>query len=166
MTSKLIPQDPSKVMVIRQITANLTTCSAPFNRYGKFKVGGRGTIGWFICSLPNLVLYISDNKKKIKIKNSPPPIWRPSHLLAHGPHARSAQHNIRARFQRPLPHRARLRTPHLPIGMGQRLPLGQNNHRRGRTSRKTRLQHGPIPTSPPLHTRLHPYQQNLLTNRQ
>ena len=45
MTSKLIPSDPSKVMVIRQVTPNITTCSAPFYRFGKFKVGGRGTIG-------------------------------------------------------------------------------------------------------------------------
>lgn len=45
MTSKLIPSDPSKVMVIRQVTPNITTCSAPFLRFGRLKVGGRGTIG-------------------------------------------------------------------------------------------------------------------------
>lgn len=44
MTSKLIPSDPSKVMVIRQVTPNITTCSAPFLRFGRLKVGGRGTI--------------------------------------------------------------------------------------------------------------------------
>lgn len=44
MTSKLIPSDPSKVMVIRKVTPNLITCSTPFARFGKFKVGGRGTI--------------------------------------------------------------------------------------------------------------------------
>ena len=45
MTSKLIPQDPSKVMVIRQVTPNIITCSAPFLRFGRLKIGGRGTIG-------------------------------------------------------------------------------------------------------------------------
>lgn len=45
MTSKLVPSDPSKVMVIRQVTPNITTCSAPFLRFGRLKVGGRGTIG-------------------------------------------------------------------------------------------------------------------------
>ncbi|MCJ1468779.1 hypothetical protein MMC07_007409 [Pseudocyphellaria aurata] len=44
MTSKLIPSDSSKVMVIRKITPSLVTCSSPFNRFGKFKIGGRGTI--------------------------------------------------------------------------------------------------------------------------
>jgi len=45
MSSKLVPSDPSKVLVIRQVTPNITTCSAPFFRFGRFKVGGRGTIG-------------------------------------------------------------------------------------------------------------------------
>ena len=45
MTSKLVPQDPSRVMVIRNVTPNIWTCSQPFNRFGRFKVGGRGTIG-------------------------------------------------------------------------------------------------------------------------
>ncbi|MCJ1354389.1 MAG: hypothetical protein MMC33_004377 [Icmadophila ericetorum] len=51
MTDKLIPADPSTVMVIRQITPNITTCSVPFARFGKFKVGGRGTIGMYSPSL-------------------------------------------------------------------------------------------------------------------
>lgn len=45
MTSKLIPEDPSSTMVIRKVTPNITTCSSPFARFGRFKVGGRGTIG-------------------------------------------------------------------------------------------------------------------------
>ena len=45
MTSKLIPSDPSKVLVIRQVTPDITTCSSPFYRFGRLKVGGRGTIG-------------------------------------------------------------------------------------------------------------------------
>jgi hypothetical protein len=40
----LIPTDPAKVMVIRDITPNLTTLSVPFLRFGRIKVGGRGTL--------------------------------------------------------------------------------------------------------------------------
>lgn len=45
MTSKLIPANPSAVMVIRDVTPNITTLSVPFTRFGLFRVGGRGTIG-------------------------------------------------------------------------------------------------------------------------
>ncbi|KAI9835344.1 MAG: hypothetical protein M1838_005328 [Thelocarpon superellum] len=44
MTSKLIPANPSAVSVIRKVTPNITTISAPFKRVGLFKIGGRGTI--------------------------------------------------------------------------------------------------------------------------
>ncbi|KAF2232665.1 hypothetical protein EV356DRAFT_525048 [Viridothelium virens] len=44
MTSKLIPPNPSEVMVIRKVTPNITTLSAPFSRFGRVKIGGRGTI--------------------------------------------------------------------------------------------------------------------------
>ncbi|KAI9879624.1 MAG: hypothetical protein M1830_007984 [Pleopsidium flavum] len=44
MSSKLVPSNPSEVMVIRRVTPNIVTCSAPFSRFGRFKVGGRGTI--------------------------------------------------------------------------------------------------------------------------
>jgi len=44
MTSKLIPSNPSEVMVIRKLTENITTLSAPFFRFGHIKVGGRGTL--------------------------------------------------------------------------------------------------------------------------
>ncbi|KAF9266978.1 hypothetical protein L218DRAFT_971331 [Marasmius fiardii PR-910] len=45
MTSKLVPLNPEQVMVIRDIVPNvLTTCSAPFLRFGRVKIGGRGTI--------------------------------------------------------------------------------------------------------------------------
>lgn len=45
MSSKLVPQDPAKVMVIRDVVPNtITTLSVPFSRFGKIKVGGRGTI--------------------------------------------------------------------------------------------------------------------------
>ncbi|KFY40409.1 hypothetical protein V494_03512 [Pseudogymnoascus sp. VKM F-4513 (FW-928)] len=44
MTSKLVPNNPSAVMVIRDITPNITTLSVPFSRFGLFRIGGRGTI--------------------------------------------------------------------------------------------------------------------------
>lgn len=44
MTSKLIPSNPSEVMVIRDITKNITTLSVPFSRFGRIHVGGRGTL--------------------------------------------------------------------------------------------------------------------------
>ena len=42
--SKLVPNDPDKVMIIRRITPNLMTCSVPFYRFSRIRVGGRGTI--------------------------------------------------------------------------------------------------------------------------
>ena len=45
MTSKLIPSNPEKVMVIRKVTPDITTLSVPFLRFGKLKIGGRGTLG-------------------------------------------------------------------------------------------------------------------------
>lgn len=40
----LTASDPSKVGVIRKITENLVTLSAPFWRFERIKVGGRGTL--------------------------------------------------------------------------------------------------------------------------
>lgn len=42
---KLVPSNPSEVMVVRQVTPNITTLSAPFNRHARFRIGGRGTLG-------------------------------------------------------------------------------------------------------------------------
>jgi len=42
--SKLVPSDPAKVMVIRKLTPDITICSSPFKRFGRVKIGGRGTI--------------------------------------------------------------------------------------------------------------------------
>lgn len=50
MSSKLFPGDPSKVMVIRQVTSNITTFSVPFQRFGLLKFGGRGTLGTLFVS--------------------------------------------------------------------------------------------------------------------
>ncbi len=51
MSEKLIPADPEKVMVIRDISPNVVTFSVPFLRFGKFKVGGRATVGTFASGL-------------------------------------------------------------------------------------------------------------------
>lgn len=42
--SSLIPNDPAKVMVIRDVTPTITTLSVPFLRFGHIKIGGRGTL--------------------------------------------------------------------------------------------------------------------------
>jgi len=44
MSSKLVPSNPSEVTVIRKLTENIITLSAPFSRYGRIHVGGRGTL--------------------------------------------------------------------------------------------------------------------------
>ncbi|KAF2277812.1 uncharacterized protein EI97DRAFT_431885 [Westerdykella ornata] len=45
MSSKLVPSDPAKVMVIRDmVPGTITTLSAPFWRFGLIKIGGRGTV--------------------------------------------------------------------------------------------------------------------------
>ncbi|KAK4239334.1 beta-lactamase-like protein [Achaetomium macrosporum] len=44
MSSKLIPPNPDEVMVIRDVTPNVVTFSVPFLRFGRFPVGGRGTL--------------------------------------------------------------------------------------------------------------------------
>lgn len=41
--SKLVPTDPEKVMVIRALTPDVKTFSTPFLRFGRVKIGGRGT---------------------------------------------------------------------------------------------------------------------------
>lgn len=51
MTSKLVPSDPASVMVIRDVVPRIvTTLSVPFWRFGRVKIGGRGTIGIFCFS--------------------------------------------------------------------------------------------------------------------
>ncbi|KAL2161322.1 hypothetical protein VTH06DRAFT_8543 [Thermothelomyces fergusii] len=44
MSSKLIPPNPDEVMVIRDVTPNVVTFSVPFLRFGRFPIGGRGTV--------------------------------------------------------------------------------------------------------------------------
>jgi len=40
---KLIPSDPEKVLVTRSVTPDIKTFSTPFLRFGRVKIGGRGT---------------------------------------------------------------------------------------------------------------------------
>ncbi|KAK5632295.1 hypothetical protein RRF57_008009 [Xylaria bambusicola] len=44
MSEKLIPKEPSKVQVIRNVTPNVVTVSVPFLRFEKIPIGGRATI--------------------------------------------------------------------------------------------------------------------------
>jgi hypothetical protein len=54
MSSKLVPADPEKVMVIRDVVPGITTLSVPFLRVGLMKIGGRATIGMSVfLSLPS-----------------------------------------------------------------------------------------------------------------
>ncbi|KAL8340144.1 hypothetical protein RB601_006319 [Gaeumannomyces tritici] len=43
-SSKLVPSNPSDVMVIRDVTPNVVTLSVPFLRYGFLAIGGRATV--------------------------------------------------------------------------------------------------------------------------
>ncbi|KAF1353324.1 hypothetical protein BDV97DRAFT_346310 [Delphinella strobiligena] len=44
MSDKLIPPNPDKVMVIRNVTPEIVTLSVPFLRFGKIKLGGRASL--------------------------------------------------------------------------------------------------------------------------
>ncbi|KAM3547244.1 hypothetical protein ARSEF4850_010138 [Beauveria asiatica] len=44
MSTECIPSRPSDVMVVRNVTPNIVTFSVPFARFGKAKIGGRGTL--------------------------------------------------------------------------------------------------------------------------
>lgn len=44
MSSQLIPANPADVLVVRDLTPNVTTLSVPFERYGRIHFGGRATV--------------------------------------------------------------------------------------------------------------------------
>jgi hypothetical protein len=54
MSSKLVPSNPDEVMVIRDITPNVVTFSVPFLRFGRFPIGGRGTVGKSTLTHPTI----------------------------------------------------------------------------------------------------------------
>lgn len=63
MSSKLIPSNPEKVMVIRDLVPRtITTLSVPFQRLGKIKIGGRGTIGKYKTSSHPQINLLSKNQ--------------------------------------------------------------------------------------------------------
>ncbi|PHH86113.1 hypothetical protein CDD83_10700 [Cordyceps sp. RAO-2017] len=44
MSAELIPANPQDLMVIRNVTPKIATFSVPFSRFGKIRIGGRGTL--------------------------------------------------------------------------------------------------------------------------
>jgi hypothetical protein len=73
MSSKLVPSDPEKVMIIRDVVdRTITTLSVPFWRFGSIKIGGRGTIG---MTSQSISYTLADNC------SSAPPVRRPRRLL-------------------------------------------------------------------------------------
>lgn len=56
MSSKLVPANPEDVMVIRDVTPNIVTLSVPFSRFGKLRIGGRGTVGG--CSFTHIIPHL------------------------------------------------------------------------------------------------------------
>jgi hypothetical protein len=59
-SSSLVPKNPSEVMVIRKVSPAITTLSLPFFRFGRLKIGGRGTLGMTSSSvaLKLVLIYI------------------------------------------------------------------------------------------------------------
>lgn len=78
MTSKLIPSDPSSVMVIRKISPNITTCSAPFARFGRLKVGGRGTIG--LLALTPCAVELDSDFHEVRLQSGALAVFSPTAL--------------------------------------------------------------------------------------
>jgi hypothetical protein len=79
MSSKLIPANPSEVMVIRDVTPNIVTFSVPFARFGVVRVGGRGTLG----KCDNLMTgpgteYLADSSSQCASHQAPWRLCRPS----------------------------------------------------------------------------------------
>ena len=48
-----MPKNPEEVMVIRDVVPGITTFSVPFLRFGRIKIGGRGTVGMPLTLSPN-----------------------------------------------------------------------------------------------------------------
>lgn len=100
MSAKLIPQNPSDVMVIRNITPNVVTLSVPFARFGVIKVGGRATIG--ACATHNRHCY---NCSFTNILHSKTHIRGSRRVLSGGSHARGQGQAHRAGRQPAVHHR-------------------------------------------------------------
>lgn len=75
MSSKLVPANPADVMVIRNITPNVATFSVPFARFGKLKVGGRGTLGKPITFL--YIPFLMANTQLVKLTSGDLAVFSP-----------------------------------------------------------------------------------------
>ena len=53
-SAKLIPPQPADVMVIKQLTPNISTLSVPFSRFGRIYIGGRATLGMVFAGFMRL----------------------------------------------------------------------------------------------------------------
>ena len=124
MSAGLIPPNPADVMVIRNVTPRVVTFSVPFSRFGKIKIGGRGTLGR--CSSPH-VLFSDINSpfsQMVKLYHhavhcrpvltlmmmitSQAHLWQPSHIFPRRAHRGIQGQDRGARRPSSLHHRARL----------------------------------------------------------
>lgn len=72
---KLTPTNPSEVMVIRNITPSITTLSVPFWRFGRVKIGGRGTLG--MLSTRDAIIHILIPYLPVKLKSGGVAVFSP-----------------------------------------------------------------------------------------
>lgn len=106
MSGKLIPSNPSDVMVIRDITPNVVTLSVPFSRFGRLHVGGRGTLGR--PRRPHLAHVSFMHVSFWLTPNSAPHIRQNRRCLAGGTDSRGQSQSGPAGRCRRLHYRARL----------------------------------------------------------
>lgn len=66
-------------MVIRNVTPSIITCSTPFARFGKFKVGGRGTIG-SLDPFHHPVVFICSNRVAVRLESGAIAVFSPTAL--------------------------------------------------------------------------------------
>lgn len=107
MSADLIPANPADLMVIRNVTPNIATFSVPFSRFGRIKIGGRGTLGTsqFARGTP---LYSQRGIIVLTQPRSQAHIRQPRRLLSRRPHRRNQGQSQRVRRQRRLHCRSRL----------------------------------------------------------
>lgn len=107
MSADLIPANPADLMVIRNVTPNIATFSVPFSRFGRIKIGGRGTLGTsqFARGTP---LYSQRSIIVLTQPRSQAHIRQPRRLLSRRPHRRNQGQSQRIRRQRRLHCRSRL----------------------------------------------------------
>ena len=132
MSSKLFPGDPSKVMVIRKVTPEITTFSVPFSRFGLLKFGGRGTLGNTLIYPLRIPSLTDPSKTTHRLPGNHLPsslnprsprrhcLRRRENQIYHRPRHRAppTHHHLEARLPQrpnPRPRRPRRETPNLPV---------------------------------------------------